>query len=388
MKIVIVNLAYERGAPDANALLSRYHSLTEWCEALAAAGMDVSAVQRFHTDAELVRQGVQYHFYDDSSLDDPLPPIWSPACHRLVAGADPDLVHVNGLGFPAQTWALRRVLSSRAAVIVQDHAGGEPGPLGISPARAFGRAVRRRLMQAADGFMFTAAAQAESWQAAGLIHQEQPIYEVLEASTTMKPVWRAVARQETGVDGDPAILWVGRLNANKDPLTVLDGFERCLDRLSSATLSMIFAEDDLLPDVRDRMQRSPAFAGRVRLVGRVARERMSAYYSAADVFVLGSHHESCGYALLEACACGLPPVVTNIPAFRAVTGDGAIGALWPAGDPRALGDALVRVSAERRLEARERVLERFERDLNWPAVAKAAGDAYADACARRRRESA
>ena len=30
------------------------------------------------------------------------------------------------------------------------------------------------------------------------------------------------------MQGDPAMLWVGRLDANKDPLTVLAGFEQAL----------------------------------------------------------------------------------------------------------------------------------------------------------------
>lgn len=388
MRIVVVNLAYDAGAPDADALLSRYHSLTGWCEALAAAGMDVAAVQRFHSDAQVAHRGVVYRLYDDARLGGRRPPLWSAPCHRLVAGLDPDLVHVNGLGFPAQTWALRRALPERTAIVVQDHASGAPARLAISPAQVIGRFVRRRLMRAADAFLFTAAAQADSWRRTGLIHPRQPVYQVLEASTSVKPVLRTVARQETGIAGDPAVLWVGRLNANKDPLTVLDGFERCLGRLSSATLSMIFGADDLLPEVRDRVARSPALAARVRLVGRIARDRMAAYYSAADVFVAGSHHEGSGYALLESCACGVPPVVTDIPAFRAITGNGAIGALWPPDDTRALADALVRMSAKGRLQARDQVLEHFDRELSWPAIAKAARDAYSDACARRRSESA
>ena len=383
MKIVVVNLAYDADAVGADALLSRYHSLTEWCEALAAAGMDVTAVQRFHTDAAFARGGVEYRFYDDASVGDPRPPLWSAACQRLVTGAEADLVHVNGLGFPAQTWVLRRALPARTAIVVQDHAGGEPSALGISPAKAFGRFARRRLMRAADGFLFTSTAQAESWRRAGLIHPRQPIYQVLEASTGLKPVWRAVARQQTNVDGDPAVLWVGRLNANKDPLTVIDGFERCLERLPAATLSMIYGADDLLPVVRDRLERSLALAARVRLLGRIAHDRMAAFYSAADLFVAGSHHEGSGYALIEACACGVSPVVTDIPAFRVITGQGAIGALWPPGDARALADALVRVAAERGADARKRVLERFERELSWRAVAKSAADAYADLCAGR-----
>jgi glycosyltransferase involved in cell wall biosynthesis len=210
------------------------------------------------------------------------------------------------------------------------------------------------------------------------------VYEVLEASTNMKPVSRQLAKQESGLEGDPAILWVGRLNANKDPLTVLDGFERTLAELPSSTLSMVFSSGGLLPEVRARLERSPALGSRVRLVGPVAHNRMAAFYSAADLFVVGSHHEGSGYAVLEAVSSGLSPVITSIPPFRVITAGGAIGMLWPPGDSRACADALVRAAAERRPEARERVLERFERDLSWRAVARSAIAAYEDACARRR----
>ena len=57
---------------------------------------------------------------------------------------------------------------------------------------------------------------------------------------------------------------------------------------------------------------------------------MPAWFSAADLFVVGSHHEGSGYALMEACACGAVPVVSDIPTFRLLAG--GAGALWPPGD--------------------------------------------------------
>ena len=42
-------------------------------------------------------------------------------------------------------------------------------------------------------------------------------------------------------------------------------------------------------------------------------------YAAADVFVLGSRHEAASFALIEALAFGVTPVVSDIPAFRALT---------------------------------------------------------------------
>ena len=46
-----------------------------------------------------------------------------------------------------------------------------------------------------------------------------------------------------------------------------------------------------MPAVRRRVSDSPALARSVRLVGRVPHRQMAAFYSAADLFVLGSAHE-------------------------------------------------------------------------------------------------
>ena len=40
----------------------------------------------------------------------------------------------------------------------------------------------------------------------------------------MTPLEPDAARRLSGVTGDPAVLWVGRLNANKDPLCAVEGF--------------------------------------------------------------------------------------------------------------------------------------------------------------------
>jgi glycosyltransferase involved in cell wall biosynthesis len=98
---------------------------------------------------------------------------------------------------------------------------------------------------------------------------------------------------------------------------------------------------------------------------------------AADVFVLGSHHEGSGYSLIEALACGLPPVVTDIPSFRVLTGRGAVGRLWPCGDSAALTRALV--AAGRADPAlRTAVRGHFVRELSFAAVGRKLSAMYAE----------
>ena len=373
MRITLVNHAYADDVIDPDALLERYSTLTGWSEAVAGAGATVSVAQRFHRDARLVRGGIEYVFREDGPRGHPRSRLWPQRLHRTIHSLEPDLVHVNGLNVPFQTWMLHRGLPSSTALVVQDHGGGAS----VGDGHWFRRSVRRAAMRSVDAFFFTAAAQAEPWRRAGMIGPNQHVHQVLEASTKMRPIERTAARADTGVDGDPAILWVGRLNANKSPLTILDGFESSLSRLPDAVLTMVYGADDLLPAVKQRLQASPLLARAVRLVGAVPHDAVAAFYSAADVFVLGSHHEGSGYALIEACACGVPPVVTDIPTFRMITGSGSVGALWPPDDAERLADALVAVAQRDRTRSRQAVLDHFRAALSWEAVARQAMDAYA-----------
>jgi glycosyltransferase involved in cell wall biosynthesis len=105
---------------------------------------------------------------------------------------------------------------------------------------------------------------------------------------------------------------------------------------------------------------------------------------AADIFVLGSHRESTGYALIEALACGLPPVVTDIPSFRAFTGAGAVGRLWPCGDAQKLGAALQSVAARAPDDERCAVRAHFDRELSFAALGTKLVTMYRDVSVRTR----
>ena len=379
MKVAQVNCVFDNGFTDPEALLERYTTLTGWSEALVAAGAaPVTVVQRFHRSLRLTKHDVEYIFVEDGGPCHPSPWRVSRAVARAVAALSPDVAHVNGLEFPMQVRQLRSVLPPASAIVVQNHAGG--GGVGRAPAlRILWRAARRSV----DGFLFAAEEHVHAWRRAGVIAPRQPAYLVMEASTTFQPLPRASAVQASGLTGMPAVLWVGRLDANKDPLTVVDGFERALPALPGASLTMIFGTDELLPDVRHRIETSSALRGRVRLVGEVPHAQLPAFYSAADLFIVGSHREGSGYALMEACACGAVPAVTDIPTFRLLTADGSLGALWTAGDAIDCGRALVQLGQSDLAARRAQVADHFARTLSWPAVGRRALDIYAEVLKKR-----
>ena len=365
LRIVQANAVYDPTIKNADALLDLYHTLTEWSVAVASAGASVSVVQRFHTTGRVARDGVLYELVKDphapwlSTKDAPEPFV------AAIAQQSPDVVHVNGLIFPELVAAVRKAVGPRTAIVAQHH-GGEFPVSGSGLVGMWRRARWKRGLVHADAVSFTAREQAEPWQAAGVLG-DQRVLEIVEAGTNLRSVDKDRARTAIGVTGDPLILWVGRLTTNKDPLTVLSGLEQALPALPNGRVVMVFGDDTLLPDAEERIRRSPLLQARVTLAARVPREEMPNYYSAADVFVSGSHYEGSGYALIEAMSAGLVPIVTDIPSFRTITGDS--GDRWQPGDADEFASAVRRVASIDLSDQQARVRAQYEKVLRWDAIA-------------------
>jgi glycosyltransferase involved in cell wall biosynthesis len=357
--------APEGMAPE--ALLAAWPSLADIAEAAASAGIRVSVIQAAARDERIDRRGIAYRF---------LPLQGNEGMRRLaaeVAGLGADLVHVHGLDHARQAHALAARLPW-LPILLQDHANRPP--------RWWRRARWRRWYGAASAVAFTATALARPFVDAGLFAPGTRVFAIPESSSRFTPGDRARAREATGLHGDPCVVWVGHLDANKDPLTMLDGVALAARGLPGLQLWCAYGKAPLLEDVRARLAGDPFLAARVHLLGPVPHERVQVLLRAADLFVAASHSESCGYAALEAMACGVPPVLTDIAAFRALTGGGRVGRLWAPGDAASLAAALIAVAAQE--PARERVRAHFEDELSLHALGRRWADAYASLLPARR----
>jgi glycosyltransferase involved in cell wall biosynthesis len=353
-------------------LLEAWATLVDVAEAVARAGVRVSVVQACAHAERLERAGVCYHFlpFGETPASARLAPLL-----ELLRKLRPQLLHVHGLHFPRQVLSLTALMPS-LPIILQDHASRPP--------RIWRRAVLRRAFAAARGVAFCAEEQAQPFREARILGPGTPVYRIPESTSRFLPGDRAAARRETGLHGDPAILWVGHLNANKDPLTILDAVGAVAPALPGIQLHCCFGVAPLRAAVEARIARDPQLRGRVHLWGQVPHERIEQVMRAADLFVLGSHRESTGYAVIEALACGLPPIVTDIPSFRSLTGGGAVGVLWRCGDPRSLSAALLSAAARAHSQTRREVRAHFERELSFDALGSKLATMYRDSLGRGR----
>ncbi len=76
----------------------------------------------------------------------------------------------------------------------------------------------------------------------------------------------------------------------------------------------------------------------------IPREQMQKAYHEADVFVLPSYNEGMSNALLEAMACGLPVVVTDVGGTQELLDDGENGFVFPVGNVDMLSQILEKIA--------------------------------------------
>ena len=274
------------------------------------------SIKHLDYEGEETISGVHYYFLRSSNRSWYIPF----KTHRLLKGERPDVVLSEGFVYPLRILFLRLKLGRKPVIILQHQ--------GEKPAHGIGGRLQKFADKYIDAYILTSLGNAEDWISRGIIRDKGKCYEVLSASTSFTPKDKAASKLKLGFTGEHNFLWVGRLNANKDPLTVLQAFEQFAKTNDQAKLYMVYQTTDLLNEVRDMIDRSGALQRAIILVGEKAHEELTDWFDASDFYISASHSEGSGYALVEAMTCGCIPVVTNIPSFNKMTSGGKYGFLY------------------------------------------------------------
>lgn len=81
----------------------------------------------------------------------------------------------------------------------------------------------------------------------------------------------------------------------------------------------------------------------VRFVGTVDYSEMPKYYTVADIFVSVPSFDATAVSLLEAMACGLSPVISDLDSPKEWVRNGENGYVVPVREPEALAEAIIRL---------------------------------------------
>jgi len=357
MRIVSTSYTNTPAFSDPVVWLTRINFYTGILEELARQH-EVHSIEQINYQGQLQVNNVRYHF-----LNFKKPKQYFPRkLHTYIKTLQADIVFVNGLIFPLQIIQLKLKLGKHVKIILL-HRGEKP----YAGIKGWLQKVADRCV---DAYLFTSAGFGSAWTNAGHISDQNKIHEVIQASSVFYPQDKAAARSALAVDGSPVFLWVGRLDANKDPLTVVKAFIQFAALQPGATLYMIYQTDELLGAVKKMLDFDAKASSSVKLVGKVPHTALQHWYNAADFIISGSHHEGSGIGVCEAMSCGCVPLITDIISFRKMTGPGNCGLLYEPGNVNALLQVLMQTKTMDMEKESAKTVEQFKTELSFKAIAK------------------
>lgn len=241
-------------------------------------------------------------------------------------------------------------------------------------------AMERRLIQQADRIIATTHEERTQMirHCGALPHRVKVIPCGVDLQRFL-PLNSQLARARLGLRVDqPVLLFVGRLDPFKGPDVFLQAAAMMRKKAQLVVVGGKTTGDPELEKLR-QLARQSGLSGRVHFLGARPQQELPLLYSAADVTVIPSYHESFGMAAVESLACGTPVVATRAGGLMTIVRPEQTGYLVP----RCPGffaerlDSLLSSPDTLRLmraAARPSILQ-----YSWQSVARSMGEVYEDA---------
>lgn len=123
------------------------------------------------------------------------------------------------------------------------------------------------------------------------------------------------------------LLWVGRVSRDKNIDFMAEVYKKILTQKPDVNL-IIAGIGPALGELKTIFKDYP----RVIFTGRIDRQELPHFYSLADAFIFPSTVDTFGMVILEAQACGLPAIVTDVGGPQEIVDDKKTGFVLPAFD--------------------------------------------------------
>ena len=144
-----------------------------------------------------------------------------------------------------------------------------------------------------------------------------------------KSIDRSESRRILNLDlQENIVLFVGRIDSLKGIDYLVEAM-RQLGQKFPFRLQVVGGSLDASPELNELKSKiqEADLTDRVDIIGSVSQEKLVYYYNSCDIFVMPSLHESFGLAALEAMACGIPVVVSDVGGLKTFVTDSETGFL-------------------------------------------------------------
>ena len=164
------------------------------------------------------------------------------------------------------------------------------------------------------------------------------------------------------------VLYTGGLRARKGLFDFID----CAKYVSETNLNIRFlicGTGPFLPRLLDKVLKM-GLQRYVLFLGHISREKLVMTYQNATIHVVPSHYEGLPTVLLEAMACGLPVVATDVGANNEVISSGKNGFLVPPKSPKIMAEAIISLlnDSSMRRKIGEEARKTIETKYTWDKI--------------------
>lgn len=323
----------------------------------AARGHDVTVLTVDHTDQPRRERRDGYTVIRCPSTTSLLGNEISAGVARELATVEPyDVLHAHShLYFSTNLAALRRAIGSPPLAITNHGLYSQNAPEWIF--EWYLRTAGRWTFDRADTvFCYTEAERARLRE----VGVRAPIEVVSNGIDTDR--FRPDGERSPHLASGPAVLFVGRLVEGKRPRDAIEAIESLRSKYPDIRLSL--CGEGPLREELDAYVEAHSLDESVTFLGQRPYDEMPAIYRAADALVLPSRAEGVPRTVLEAMACGLPVVTSDLEQVGPIVEHGGYTA--PVGDTDGLAERLARA-----LEESPTGREYVEAEHTWESTVEA-----------------
>ncbi len=182
-------------------------------------------------------------------------------------------------------------------------------------------------------------------------------------------------RRKLGIANDATVAVTVRRLVYKNGIDTLIESARIAIKKNPRLVFLAVGRGPDFSQVRARIQQL-GIDENFKLTGFVSDEELPSYYNAADFFILPSKSgEGLPLVALEAMACGLPVIATDVGGIREIMIDG-YGEIAPPNDPYSLAEAILNVSNSKSASSRTELREKVEKKYSWDQNVRKLAEIY------------
>lgn len=259
--------------------------------------------------------------------------LWLFQVRRLVKKMKPDILHAHFIGVPGYLGAI-----SGFHPLVLTAWGSDI--LIIPKQNPVYRFFTKQALHRADCIICVSSALKEEMIKLGAAPNKIEMTPIGIDTQEFSPGLRnEVLLQKLDMVDSPVVISTRSLKPIYDVETLIKAIPLVLQEIPEA--KFVIAGEGKQRSYLESLAQSLGISDSTKFIGWISNNALPKYLASSDVYVSTSLSDGTSISLLEALACQLAPVVTDIPANRPWVDDGRNGFLIPVGDYEMLAERIV-----------------------------------------------